>query len=85
MKRGALMLNLQVGDLNGLFSQSMDQLMNNPHTWDAQQTPRLLSYNNLLFANSTSFDFDLSNTGFTKTRWSRYCHQYLDKDQLHIW
>ena len=79
------MLNLKASNLNDLFNQSMDWLMNNPSIWDAQQTPRLLSYNNLLFADSTSFDFDLSHTGFTKTRWSRYCHQYLDKDQLRLW
>ena len=79
------MLNLKATDLNALFSQAMDQLMNNPSVIDARQTPRLLSYNNLLMADSTSFDFDLSHTGFTKTRWARYTHQYLDKDQLHEW
>ncbi|GAJ11125.1 unnamed protein product, partial [marine sediment metagenome] len=57
------MLNLKCNDLNDLFSVSMDQLMNHPYTWDAQQTPRILSYNNLLFADSTSFDFDLSHVG----------------------
>jgi len=79
------MLNLKANDLNDLFNRSMYQLMNHPHIWDAQQTPRILSYNNLLFADSTSFSFDLSQVGFTKTRWSRYCHQYLDKEALHIW
>lgn len=79
------MLNLRSSNLNDLFDQSMDQLMNNPSTWDAQQTPRILSYNNLLFSGSLDFQFDLSHTGFTKTRWARYCHQYIDKDQLHIW
>lgn len=79
------MLSQRASDLNFLFSLSMDRLMYDPSTWDAQQTPRILSYNNLLFADSTSFDFDLSHVGFTKTRWARYCHQYLDKDQLHMW
>lgn len=79
------MLNLQAANLNELFDRSMAQLMNNRRTWDAQQTPRLLSYNNLFQANSLDFSFDLSHVGFTKTRWSRYCHQYIDKDQLHIW
>lgn len=79
------MLNLKANDLNDLFDKSMSLMLNSNSWVDAAQTPRLLSYNNLLFANSTSFDFDLSHTGFTKTRWSRYCHQYLDKDQLHIW
>ena len=72
-------------DLNSLFKSSMYHLMNNRSTWDAQQTPRLLSYNNLLQADSLDFSFDLSHLGFTKTRWARYCHQYLDKDQLNIW
>jgi len=79
------MLNLQAGNLNGLFDRSMGQLMNNPHTWDAQQTPRLLSYNNLLQADSLDFTFDLSHTGFTKTRWARYVHQYLIKEDLEDW
>jgi len=79
------MLNLRANNLNDLFIQSMDQLMNNPQHWDAQQTPRLLSYNNLLQAESLDFSFDLSHVGFTKTRWARYIHQYLDKDQLEIW
>ena len=79
------MLNLQASDLNGLFTQSMSELMNNSQHWDAQQTPRLLSYNNLLLADSLDFSFDLSHVGFTKTRWARYVHQYLDKEQLEIW
>lgn len=79
------MLNLKATDLNNLFNLSMDRLMNDMSTWDAQQTPRILSYNNLLQAKSTSFDFDLSLTGFTKTRWARYCHQYLDKEKLEGW
>ena len=79
------MLKLEATNLNSLFSQSMDKLMNDPTTHDAAQTPRLLSYNNLLFASSLDFEFDLSHTGFTKTRWARYVHQYLDKEQLEIW
>ena len=76
---------LKADNLNDLFLKGMDLMMNDPHTWDAQQTPRILSYNNLMLSDSTSFDFDLSHVGFTKTRWARYCHQYLDKDQLDIW
>jgi len=79
------MLNVQTSNLNDLFTTSMSELMNNPQHWDAQQTPRLLSYSNLLQAESTSFDFDLSHVGFTKTRWARYCHQYLDKEALDVW
>lgn len=79
------MLTLKTTDLNDLFDTSMSQLMNNPTTWDAQQTPRLLSFNNLLQAESTDFTFDLAHVGFTKTRWSRYCHQYLDKEHLEAW
>lgn len=80
------MLNLNIdGNLNDLFTQAMDSLMNNPSTWDAEQTPRILSYNNLLQASSTDFSFDLSHVGFTKTRWARYVHQYIDSDRLRIW
>ncbi len=79
------MLNVQGKDLNDLFDKSMDTLMNNPSTWDAEQTPRILSYNNLLFSDSTNFTFDLSTVGFTKTRWARYCNQYLDKESLTEW
>ena len=79
------MLTLQANNLNDLFTQSMDRLMNNPQHWDAQQTPRLLSYNNLLQAESTSFIFDLSHVGFTKTRWARYVHQYINKEHLEDW
>ena len=80
------MLNISTStDLNDLFSSSMYQLMNNPSVWDARQTPRILSYNNLLIAESTSFKFDLSHTGFTKTRWARYVHQYLDPEKLSQW
>lgn len=79
------MLNLEANDLNDLFDKSMDKLMNDNSTWDAQQTPRLLSYNNVLKSNSLDFDFDLSSVGFTKTRWSRYVHQYINGDQLHEW
>jgi len=79
------MLNLQATNLNTLFTQAMDQLMNNPSVIEAAQTPRLLSYNNLLFADSLDFEFDLSHVGFTKTRWARYCHQYIDEDHLSEW
>ena len=79
------MLSLKAGDLNDLFIRSMDLLMNDPTTHDAAQTPRLLSYNNLLFADSLDFSFDLSHVGFTKTRWARYSHQYLDGVQLESW
>ena len=72
-------------DLNHLFSTSMDWLMNNPSCWDAEQTPRILSYNNLLMSDSTSFSFDLSHVGFTKTRWARYVHQYIDPTSLQLW
>ena len=79
------MLYLRAGSLNNLFTISMDRLMNDPSTWDAEQTPRILSYNNLLLADNLDFDFDLSHVGFTRTRWARYTHQYIDKDQLNIW
>ena len=80
------MLSLQARDLNDLFNRAMNLMFNSDEGWqDACQTPRILSYNNLLFSNSLDFQFDLSHVGFTKTRWSRYCHQYIDKDQLHIW
>lgn len=72
-------------DLNDLFNKAMSEMMNNPTHWDAQQTPRLLSYNNILMSDSLDFDFDLSTVGFTKTRWSRYCHQYLDPAHLTEW
>lgn len=77
--------NLKGDNLNHLFSISMGCLLNRPHVWDALQTPRILSYNNLLFSTSLDFSFDLSTVGFTKTRWARYCHQYIDPDQLQIW
>jgi len=76
---------LKSTDLNNLFDRAMDEMMNHQEHWDASQTPRLISYNNVLMSNSLEFNFDLSHTGFTKTRWSRYCHGYLDKDQLHEW
>ena len=80
------MLTVRAPDLNDLFGRCMESLMEpNSLAIEAAQTPRLLSYNNLLFSNSLDFQFDLSHVGFTKTRWSRYCHQYLDKDQLEIW
>ena len=79
------MLNLITNNLNDLFSTSMDQLMNNPSTWDAEQTPRILSYNNLLRSSSTDFTFDLSHVGFTKTRWARYVHQYINNESLNMW
>jgi len=79
-------LTLEASSLNDLFNSSMRVLMEpNSPAVEAAQTPRLLSYNNILKADSLSFDFDLSHVGFTKTRWARYCHQYLDKDQLESW
>jgi len=80
-----MMLYLKASSLNSLFNLSMDTLMNDQSAWDAQQTPRILSYNNLLFSDSLDFSFDLSHVGFTKTRWARYCHQYIDKEALHVW
>jgi len=81
------MLNLKVeGNLNELFSTCMGIMLSGNYSWaDAKQTPRLLSYNNLLHAGSLDFSFDLSHVGFTKTRWARYCHQYLNKEQLETW
>jgi len=72
-------------DLNDLFYRAMDEMMNCDGHWDAAQTPRILSYNNLLMANSLDFDFDLSYVGFTKVRWPRYVHQYLNKEALNDW
>jgi len=79
------MLNIGATNLNHLFTYSLDLLMNDPMSHDAVQTPRILSYNNLLRSTSLEFDFDLSHVGFTKTRWPRYCHQYLDKEALSDW
>lgn len=79
------MLQLRTFDLNDLFTESMKELMDNREHWDAIQTPRILSYENLLHAESTAFDFDLSHVGFTKTRWARYCHQYIDPKELDTW
>ena len=78
-------LHLQATNLNDLFNQAMDQLMNNKSTWDALQTPRILSYNNLFKAESLEFDFDLSKMGFTKVRWPRYVHQYINPLDLRVW
>ena len=79
------MLNLQSNNLNNLFDLSMSTLMEDPTSHDAVQTPRILSYNNVLRSTSLEFNFDLSHVGFTKIRWPRYCHQYLDKDSLKEW
>jgi len=78
-------LQVKASDLNSLFKSSMDIMLNTSGWEDAFQTPRILSYNNLLFSESTDFTFDLSHVGFTKTRWARYVHQYIDRDQLDIW
>jgi len=75
----------QSTDLNDLFDKSMGLLMDEPSTHDRKQTPRILSYSNLLMSSSLEWNFDLSTVGFTKTRWPRYVHQYFDLESLKGW
>ena len=80
------MLRLKIkGDLNKLIEKAMYKLINDKSVMDAKQTPRILSYDNILQADSTDFDYDLMKVGFTKVRWPRYLHQYLDKEKLIDW
>ena len=68
-----------------LYNHVTDQLVWHPESLDCVRPPSVISYGNLLTADSCEFDVDLRSIGLTKIRWSRFLGQYVSRTKLKKW